>query len=217
MLEAFSFQFDTLKALEITRPLILFILAISLYSIFIFKFYKFLGKRDVLELNLAKYNQAQNPYLEKFIHVMLYFIEFILFLPIIIFFWFMVLTAILVFLSENKSPENIALIAMSLVGAVRATSYYNEDLSKDLAKLLPFALLAVFIGDLNVVALDSALPLLTQMAQLYDVLFYYMLFIILMEVVFRIVHGIRSMLSGAKADDEQGQSARRKRGEEDEE
>ena len=36
---------------------------------------------------------------------------------------------------------------MGLVAATRITAYYNEDLSRDMAKTIPFALLGIMIID----------------------------------------------------------------------
>ena len=54
-------------------------------------------------------------------------------------------------LSPDADHSRNALIATSVVGAVRILSYWTEDLSRDVAKMLPFGVLGVFlVGDAQV-------------------------------------------------------------------
>ena len=45
--------------------LIFFTSIIVIYSVFVFYFYRFLGKKNIIELNLNQYNQYQSPALIK--------------------------------------------------------------------------------------------------------------------------------------------------------
>lgn len=49
------------------------------------------------------------------------------------------------FLAQDLSIKSVFLVSSSLIIAVRIAAYYNEELVKDLAKLLPFALLGIFL------------------------------------------------------------------------
>ena len=55
----FVANFNTADATQLLRPLISFVLGMAVYAIFIFKFYKFLGRKDIFSLNLTKYEQAK--------------------------------------------------------------------------------------------------------------------------------------------------------------
>ncbi len=168
------------------RPLVIFILAMSAYSIFIFKFYRFLAKKDIIELNLKKKYSRGNHYLvKKFFSIGLYILEFIILLPIFIFFWFAVLAILLIFLTKSQSVETILLVAMAVVGTVRLTSYYNGDLSKDLAKMLPFALLGVLLIDISYFDLTSSLSLVDEIRTHLGLMLYYLGFIIVLEILAR--------------------------------
>ena len=70
--------------------------------------------------------------------------------------------------------------------AVRVTSYYTEDLSRDLAKMLPFALLGIFLIDLLYFDIETTLGLLDKVGDHWEKIFYYWLFIVAMEFVLRI-------------------------------
>ena len=75
-----------------------------------------------------------------------------------------------------------------MVGAVRVTSYYSEDLSKDLAKMLPFALLGVFLVDLTFFSFGSAVDKVILIPHMFKTLMYYLVLIIIIEFVLRFLH-----------------------------
>src|SRR3989344_2541240 len=98
-------------------------LFITLYALFIWEFYRFIGKRDIIKLDLNKYNNATHPTVSKILEILLFFIESLIIFPIVIFFWFIVLSLFLLFLSKSQSINQIILIAAGTVGAIRITSY----------------------------------------------------------------------------------------------
>ncbi|MBS3073390.1 hypothetical protein J4465_01160, partial [Candidatus Pacearchaeota archaeon] len=125
--------------------LIFFTILILIYSIFVFYFYKFLAKKNILGLDLSQYNIYKKSRFYKLLASVLYFVEYILLLPLLSLIWFAFLSIFLIILSKSPSITTILTISASLVGAVRITAYLSEDLSKDLAKMLPFVLLAFFL------------------------------------------------------------------------
>ena len=127
------------------------ILAISAYSIFVFIFYRNLAKRDLITLNLDKYSNNLTGKIKKYIKSIIFVIQYILIIPILLTFWTLVLAFILTLLSSDADHSRNALIATSVVGSVRILSYWTEDLSRDVAKMLPFGVLGVFlVGDAQV-------------------------------------------------------------------
>ena len=48
-------------------------------------------------------------------------------------------------MAPDIPKEHVFLIVISLVVTVRISAYYKEDLAKDFAKLIPFALLGIFL------------------------------------------------------------------------
>lgn len=127
------------------------ILAISAYSIFVFIFYRNLAKRDLITLNLDKYSNNLTGKIKKYIKTITFVIQYILIIPILLTFWTLILAIILTLLSSDADHSRNALIATSVVGSVRILSYWTEDLSRDVAKMLPFGVLGVFlVGDAQV-------------------------------------------------------------------
>ena len=131
-------------ALTTLKEPMYFVAGTILYSIFVFSFYKFLSRKDIFKLNLSQYNNVEHQQLNKTLDVLLYVLEYLLIFPIFVFLWFMVFSIFFIFLAKNQGINEILLISMSLVATIRFTAYYDEALSVDLAKMIPFALLAIF-------------------------------------------------------------------------
>ena len=180
---------DISTILSHIKPLVLMILGIAIYGVVIFKFYRFLARRDLIELKWHhKYNWDEG-FGKRLLKALLYILEHIIIVPIIVFFWFAIMAAILLFLSNNN-PELIMLISMAIVGAVRITAYYNEDLSKDLAKLVPFALLGVFIVDIAIISLANVVAKAKAFLMVTDTLVFYLLFVVGVELIMRIIFAL---------------------------
>ncbi len=180
------------------KPLIWFTIGIVIYSIFIFKFYRFVARRDIFSLNLGKYNNRDRGFFFYVFEVFFYLLEHILILPIFIFFWFIVFVVLISFLTDSLTAVNVLVVAMSLVASIRVTAYITEDLSKDLAKMLPFALLGIFLIDINFYSLSHALSIITSLPALWLNMVYYFVFIIALELILRLFHGFISILSYKK-------------------
>lgn len=177
----------TLEAAKVAlQPVLVWTIGLVLYGVFTFKFYTYLARRNVLSLNLHRFNNASHPVMKMFFAVVLWLLEFALAFPIIVFFWFAVLAVILSILSTNTLVIT-ALISCALVSAVRVTSYFSEDLAKDLAKMLPFAVLGVFLVDASILQLDATLSQLSLWTDMIDTFAYYLLFIVGLELVLRIM------------------------------
>lgn len=174
--------------------LIFFTAVIVIYSIFVFNFYRFLAKKNIIELNLSQYNQYTNPVAIKFFAVIFFISEYIVLLPILTFFWFTILSILILILAKGLEVETILLISAALVSAVRITAYVNEDLSKDLAKMLPFTLLAITIttaGFFNIVDFVSRA---SNIPSLFSKILYYLLFIVAVELIMRISEFTKDIL-----------------------
>ena len=158
-----------------------------IYTVFVFKFYKFIARKDIFELNLNQYNSAEQGLFKQVISIFFYIIEYILIFPIFVFFWFGILTILLAFLAEGQPLTAILLVSMALIGTVRVAAYYNEDLSRDVAKMLPFALLGVFLINITNFSYFTAFELLSDLPSHWEIIPYYLIFIILLEFVLRIL------------------------------
>jgi len=174
--------------------LIFFTILILIYSIFVFYFYKFLAKKNILGLDLSQYNIYKKSRFYKLLASVLYFVEYILLLPLLSLIWFAFLSIFLIILSKSPSITTILTISASLVGAVRITAYLSEDLSKDLAKMLPFVLLAFFLVGETFFDPSLIIQRALNIQYIASNLFIYVVFIIGLEIILRSVSLIKESI-----------------------
>lgn len=166
----------------------LFLLSITIviYAILVWKFYRWIAKKDILELNLKRYNQFQHRVLAKTLAILIYFLEYIIILPIVVFIWFSIFTIFLMMLEENMGIQTILLSSVTIIAAIRITAYYKEDLSRDIAKLFPLTLLAVAVTQ-GLVSFDKIIAQIPLIPSLLENLWIYLIFIIILEFFLRIL------------------------------
>ena len=159
-------------------------ISIAIYAIFIWHFYRFIARRDCFKISTRKYPKLVG------------FLKYFFLYPFVAFLFFMGFSLIMNFLTVSLDIKVVLSTSFALIIAIRITSYYNEDLSKDLAKMLPFALLGIFLVDPSYFGLGSQ-PQLTMLDSIYSIpqLFtdgvQYILFIVLVEWILRILLTIR--------------------------
>lgn len=163
----------------------LLVLVILIYSIFVWKFHKSVSKKNVFSLDLHQYNKSEHPFLSKIWGYLLFVLEYIIILPITIFFWFGIFTIFLLFLSEDIPVQTILLISAIIVGAVRMASYYKEELSKEIAKLIPFTLLAVSMTKAGFFDFQRIISNISQLPAFFNNILNYLVFIIILEIILR--------------------------------
>ncbi len=179
---------------NLTLTLTFFTTVIVLYSIFVFYFYRFLAKKNIIELNLSQYNQYSNAITVKIFAGIFYIIEYIVILPILTFFWFSILSILTLFLAKGINVSTVLLISAALVTAVRVTSFVSEDLAKDLAKMLPFTLLAIAITTAGFFDISMFFSRIAEIPALFSNIPYYLLFIISIELIMRVIEFFYSAL-----------------------
>lgn len=179
--------------------IIFYVLGIVFYAMITFNFYRFLGARDLFKLDLGQYSDFETTSTRNFFKVIFYVLEFVFILPIIVFFWFFIVSVILLLLSETKDVSSILVASMALVASIRITSYYNEDLSKDLAKLMPLVLLGVFLPDVSSFSISSSFSFLVDFKIFWSQIVSYLGLVIIIEVGLRIIYGITRLFSTNKS------------------
>jgi hypothetical protein len=172
------------------QPLVYFVVGVAVYSIFVFNFYRFLARRDIFELSLERYEHSKIRVLRIMLQLLFYVFKYLVLFPIVAFAWFIILTVLLTFLAKNRSLDSILLVAMAVLSAIRVTAYYNEDLSRDLSKMLPFALLGVFLIDISYFSVPASMDALRQTSGQLDNIIYYLFFIIGLEFLLRVASPI---------------------------
>lgn len=183
--------------------LIFFTAVIVIYSTFVFYFYRFLAKKNIIELNLNQYNQYQNTFIVKTLAVILFIIEYIILLPALTFFWFATLSILILLLAKGIDVHTVLLIAAALVASVRVTSYLSEDLSKDLAKMLPFTLLAIAITTAGFFNPTDLISRFSEIPSLFANIPIYLVFIVAIELIMRTGEFIQSIFNTMKSREEE--------------
>ncbi len=163
---------------------LILVLLVVIYCIFIWKFYKFIAKKNILGLDLNRYNKSEHPFFTKLLAGAFYFVEYIIILPFLIFFWFVILTLFLMFLTELEI-QTLLIISATIVAVIRMTAYYKEDLSRDVAKLFPFTLLAVSFLNPNFFNIERIFTHFSEIPNFFGNIVYYLIFIIIIEIILR--------------------------------
>ncbi len=167
--------------------ILVFSILISLYAIFTWNFYRNLSKKDLIGLDLAKYNKSNHPLISKIFACIFYILEYIILLPILIFFWFAVLALIIMIMSEGHSTQQVLTVTAAIVAAIRITSYYQEELSRDIAKLFPLTVLAISLLTPDFFSLDRILSFLNEIPTFFGSIIYFFVLIITIELILRII------------------------------
>jgi len=164
------------------------IIGILAYAIFVWKFYRFLARRDIIELNLKQYNRMELPVFHKLAALILFLIEFVIVLPILVFFWFFIMALILLLLAKDLPIGNILLVSASIVGAVRIASYYSQALARELAKMFPLMILVIAILTPGFFSVESTISKLGQIGDILPHIFIYLVLIMIIEFVLRMLY-----------------------------
>ena len=176
--------------------LLLLVLVVFFYSIFIWKGYKYIATKNLIELNLNQYNHAEHPLLAKTLAGVFYLTEYILISPIVIFLSFIFFTGFLILLTESTEITSIVLAAATIIAVIRMTSYLpkkGEELSRDLAKMLPFMILAVAMLNPGFFDFHRIITNFKQIPPLFSQILLYLGFIVALEIIMRFFEFIFSL------------------------
>ena len=181
----------------------LLVLIVIIYSVFVWKFYRFVSRKNIIGLNLSQYNRAQFPFFAKALTAILYLVEYILILPILIFFWFAIFTLFLTFLTENLELNTLLIISATIIAAIRMTSYYNQNLAQELAKMLPFTLLSISFLNPGFFGIGRVFTQISQIPSFFTQIGAYLGYIMLLELILRLFSLVFSVTGLSDGDDKE--------------
>ncbi len=170
---------------EVLVNLLFYTIIIFLFGMFVWKFYRFVAKRDILSINLFEYNKTEHPLWNKTVASFLYILEYIIIIPLLVIFWFTVLAVFFLLLSKSESADQILLISAAVVAAIRLASYYSNDLSKELSKMIPLTVLAIFLTQPNFFSINKMVDRFSQVPALANNILKYLVFIVVLEIFIR--------------------------------
>ena len=172
--------------------LILAMILVVIVALFIWYFYKSLSQKDLITLNLYKYNRSEHPTISKILAVMLYFIEYILVMPFLILVWFTALAFIILVIADQQSVQGVLFLSAVLIGAIRILAYVHKEIAQDLAKLFPFITLSIFLLSPGAFNLEGVFLRAAGLGILFDQVFAFFFVIFVVEIILRLGSTVRS-------------------------
>jgi len=163
-------------------PLFYLILLIAIYSISIWHFYRFIATRDCFNINTIHHQQLFS------------FLKYFLFFPFIAFLFFLGFALMILFITREYEFVSILSTSFAVVIAIRLTAYYSEDLSKDVAKMLPFALLGLFIADPSYFSFAEIAAKINSLPEFLNLCIQFIILIVIVEWILRIILTIRKKI-----------------------
>jgi hypothetical protein len=173
-----------------TIDLIGFSLGMVAYGIFIWHFYRFIARREIVSLQFNKYETDG----KKATSIVVYIIKYLIVFPLVITTWFLVYSMFMFFLAPEMPQDLVFLVVISLVIAIRIAAYYKEDLAKDLAKMIPFSLLGIFLVSTGVFTFDQIIGRLDGFIPFISKIIAFIVFAIGIEAILRIIFLIKRKL-----------------------
>jgi len=161
--------------------LALLILLAFLYALFVWKLYETIATKNFLGKyfdNLVKSNNSMSVKLT-------YFLEYIIISPFLIFFWFIAFAIFVLLLTSIQEITTILIIVTIIVATIRMTAYVNRELSKEIAKILPFTLLAIAITTPEFFNIERIFERIGEISSIFSSIWFYLLLIFLLEVFLR--------------------------------
>jgi len=168
--------------------LLLLTIIVAIYVVFIWKLHIFISTKNILRLNLNKYNKNNHPILAKIIAGFLYLLEYVIILPILIFFWFLIFAILLMFIASGMEPGSIILLAAITIAVLRVVAYipkYGESASAETAKVIPFTLLAIGLTEPLFFNSEEIIARISDLPQLFQGISPYIFFIVAIELILR--------------------------------
>ncbi|MBI2101617.1 hypothetical protein HYT53_03300 [Candidatus Woesearchaeota archaeon] len=157
----------------------------SLVAWFIYS--KQLAKRDLFELKL-KVGSSFRIFFDRLV----YFLKYLAIFPIYSFLWFLIFSFLLFLLSKSRPIEDILYFGIIVVAATRIGAYVSEKLAEDMAKLLPWSLILIFLIDPSAITIKSISSSFGIFYQQIPKVAKYLVFIVAVEWVLRIGYWIIS-------------------------
>jgi hypothetical protein len=162
--------------------LLYLIISIAIYSIIIYHYYRYIARRDCFKPSKRKYTKTIG------------FLKYTFLFPFVAIIFFMGFSLMLIFLTKNYQIDQLLSTSFAIIIAIRITAYYTEDLSKDVAKMLPFALLGIFLVDPTYFTMETVQNRINALPEFVNLILQFIILIILVEWILRIALFIKRLI-----------------------
>ncbi len=181
-----------------------YIVAMFIYAIFVWHFYRFIARREIIPICPTCRNKEGKLSPAK---IGGYVAGHIFLFPFIIWIWFIVYSWFMFILAKDMPLGVILLVSISVIGATRMTSYYKEDLAKDVGKLLPFALLGIFLTSsaffsetASFFSFDEIEERIQEIPLFLSRIVEFVIIITVMEIILRVIFLVKRKIKPAAED-----------------
>ncbi|MEM0465134.1 MAG: hypothetical protein QXW97_00330 [Candidatus Pacearchaeota archaeon] len=162
-----------------------YVLLILLYGIFTWKFYKLMGSREIIKLNLKKYNKLLNKDSAKFFAVIWFILEYLIILPFLVIFWYAAFSFFIFLLSESLELSEVLLLSTAIIVSARIAAYIKQDLAREIAKAFPFTLLVIFVINPRFLNFSRIYERIINLPNFIDMLLIFLILIFFVEFLLR--------------------------------
>ncbi len=171
-----GFIFDPLYFRIFYLTILLFVTGCAIWLMYIS-----LSRRDLFKISHQKGKDKPN-----FLDKAAYAFKYIFFFPVLTFLWYVLFVACLAVLSGKQNLEEIMLLGVVIVSAVRIAAYVSQRMAEDVAKMLPLTLLAGVILNPSFITLDTNLEQVNVILNHLPAFGKYLLFIIALELALKV-------------------------------
>jgi len=112
--------------------------------------------------------------------------------PFVAFLFFTGFSMVLMFLTNDSDLGVILSTSFAVIMAIRVIAYYSGDLAKDVAKMLPFALLAIVLINPSTFVIEDMMAKVNSLPEFFTVAVQFIVFIVLAEWIMRILLAIKN-------------------------
>ncbi len=166
-------------------------LALALYVVLIYNFYRFVAKRDIFEHHLSFSHPGVVGLVEDIVLGFLRVVKYGILFPIISFVWFLGFSALLFLIVQNQTLQQTTLVAIALVAGARILSYYNQDAAQELAKTVPIVLLGAALIEPNFFHFDQLYQRLFALPALGITLLHFVVYLAMLELILRFLYHVK--------------------------
>mgnify|MGYP001603824888 CR=1 FL=1 len=121
-----------------------------------------------------------------FINRFVYFSKYLIIFPLYSFIWFLIFSFLLVLIAKARPIGEIMFFGIVIVSVTRIAAYVSPKLAEDMAKLLPWALIIVFLTDPTSITIESIQISFNNFVQEIPNVAKYLIFIAFVEWSLRI-------------------------------
>ncbi len=166
-------------------------LALAVYTILIFNFYRFVSKRDIFERHLSFSHPGVVGLLEDIILGLLRVVKYGILFPIVSFVWFLGFASLLFLIVQNQTLEQTTLVAIALIAGTRILSYYNQDAAQELAKTVAIVILGAALIEPNFFHFDQLYQRILALPALGITLLHFVVYLSALELLLRFLYHVK--------------------------